>query len=468
MSFIKSIKNAFGGSDNEDYDVFGQPTTFVNPFSKDKNVPGAREQEKEEVHVEVDQHEEYTIDAEFADKAVKLMNEHTQAVIDMIKGNWKQERERLLAQVEDSKKFADEAREKMQVGEAKRHQAQTRSEELSAKVTELENNLEKMEIDKKSLESRLKAMEVRGDNSEELSKQAEELNATVEDLKSQLQERDAEIERLNSVPEGPSVEELNEQIRERDERIQALQGSVTEYEDRLKIADEDLKAAEELQKTLEQVEEFKEKKNAEIVSLRQQVADLQQRASEYDELRKAHIILQEENEDNKKNIEQLEQTAKQIAEVQNRRSIETGNIIDGLKQQLANANAVAEDYKRRFNSLSADGNEKQANFAKITAERDDAKAELKRIQVTLSKKQHEAQAMNDAIADKDRRIAALMQEMEQLKASSAQRPVAADDRTYVEDSGIKDAVGDIDDIDWIDDGNQPPHPGEDPRQLSLF
>jgi hypothetical protein len=26
----------------------------------------------------------------------------------------------------------------------------------------------------------------------------------------------------------------------------------------------------------------------------------------------------------------------------------------------------------------------------------------------------------------------------------------------------------IDDIDWDDDGSMPPHPGEDPRQLSLF
>ena len=38
MSFFKSIKSAFGGSDGEDYDVYGQPTTFVNPFSKDKNL----------------------------------------------------------------------------------------------------------------------------------------------------------------------------------------------------------------------------------------------------------------------------------------------------------------------------------------------------------------------------------------------------------------------------------------------
>ena len=53
MSFFNSIKKAFGGSGDEEYDVFGQPTTFVNPFSKDKNVPG-REHEEDDVKIAVD------------------------------------------------------------------------------------------------------------------------------------------------------------------------------------------------------------------------------------------------------------------------------------------------------------------------------------------------------------------------------------------------------------------------------
>ncbi len=172
MSFFKSIKNAFGGSDGEDYDVFGQPTTFVNPFSKDKNVPGAHEpaKEKEEVVIEVDRQEEYALDAEFADKAARLMNEHTQAVIDMIKGTWKKEREQLLAKVEDAYKFVEEAKEKLQVGEANRRQAQSRAEDLTAKLNELETEMEKVNVDKMSLESRLKAMEVRGEADDELNK----------------------------------------------------------------------------------------------------------------------------------------------------------------------------------------------------------------------------------------------------------------------------------------------------------
>ena len=155
--------------------------------------------------------------------------------------------------------------------------------------------------------------------------------------------------------------------------------------------------------------------------------------------------------------------------MQNRRSIETGNIIDGLKQQLVSANAMAEDFKRKYNSLSVDGNERAANFAKITAERDDVKAELKRIQVTLQKKQHEAQAMNDAIIEKDRRIAALMQQVEELSKRPAEP--AQGGGIFQEPSVVTEddpAMSEIDDIDWADDGSQPPHPGEDPRQLSLF
>lgn len=472
MSFIKSIKNALGGSSDDEYDVFGQPTTFVNPFSKDKNVHD-QERVNDDVHIEVDKTEEYAIDAEFADKAARLMNEHTQAVIAMLKGNWKKEREELMQKVEDANKLVEENKEKMQVNEANRRQAHNRANELSGKVDELEAAYDKLEIEKKSLESRIKAMEARGDNSEELNAQIEQLNATIEDLHKQVADRDAEIERRDNMPlpadDGPTIDQLNQQVEQRDELIERLRANVTELEERLAAAAEDLKAAEELQKTVEQVEEFKDKKNSEIASLRQQIIDLQKRASEFDELRKAHIVLKDENESQRKTIEQLEQTAKQNAEVQNRRSIETGNIIDGLKQQLASANAMAEDFKRKYNSLSVDGNERAANFAKITAERDDVKAELKRIQVTLQKKQHEAQAMNDAIIEKDRRIAALMQQVEELSKRPAEP--AQGGGIFQEPSVVTEddpAMSEIDDIDWADDGSQPPHPGEDPRQLSLF
>ena len=463
MSFFRSIKNAFGGSD-EEYDVFGQPTTFVNPFSKDKNVA---EHDKDDVQIVVDEQEEYTIDAEYGDKAVRLMNEHTQAVIDMLKGSWKKEREELMMKVEEAAKALEEGKAKVNEHEASRKQAQARAQDLADKVSQLEDDLEKLNVDKMSLESRLKAMEVKGEAADENDKKVDELNAVIEDLKSQLAEKDAEIERRDNMPlpadDGPTIDQLKQQVEQRDELIERLRANVSELEERLEAAAEELKSIDELQKTIDEVQEFKDKKNSEISSLRQQIIDLQKRASEFDELRKAHIVLQGEKEALLKNIDQLEQTAKQNAEVQHRRSIETGNLIDGLKQQLASVSAVAEDFKRKYNSLSVDGNEKAANFAKITAERDDAKAELKRTQVTLQKKQHEAQAMSDAIAEKDRRIAALMQQVEELSKRPAASPVVAEPEVP-EDPALRA----IDDIDWEDDGSLPPHPGEDPRQLSLF
>ena len=465
MSFFKSIKSAFGGSEDE-YDVFGQTTSFVNPFSKDKNVTD-REHVQEDVQIQVDEHEEYAIDAEFADKAVKLMNDHTLAVIDMLKGSWKKEREELIKKVEQAEAVVEESKEKMQVNEANRRQAQNRASDLTNKVAELEGQLEKLDIEKKSLESRIKAMEVKGNDNDELNAKMEEMNATIEDLMKQVADRDAEIERRDNMPlpadDGPTIDQLNQKIEQRDELIERLRENITELEGRLNAAAEELKGAEELKKAVEQVEEFKDKKNSEISSLRQQIIDLRERSSQFDELRKANIVLNEEKETLQKNIEQLEQAAKQNADVQNRRSIETGNLIDGLKQQLATVSAMAEDYKRKYNSLSMDGNEKAASFARITAERDDAKAELKRTQVTLQKKQHEAQAMSDAINEKDRRIASLAQQVEELEkrlqaAPAAQVPTIQDDP----------AMSAIDDIEWADDGSMPPHPGEDPRQLSLF
>ena len=465
MSFFKSIKSAFGGSEDE-YDVFGQTTSFVNPFSKDAK-PADRERVQDDVKIEVDKNAEYAIDAEFADKAARLMNEHTLAVINMLKGSWKSEREELMKKVEEADKIVEENKEKMQAVEAARRQAQNRASDLTNKVMELESQLEKLDIEKKSLESRIKAMEVRGEGADELQGKVDELNTVIEDLKKQVADRDAEIERRDAMPlpadDGPTIEQLNQQIEQRDDLIERLRGSIADLEGRLNAAAEELKEAEELKKAVEQVEEFKDKKNSEISSLRQQIIDLQRRTSEFDEMRKANIVLKEDKEGLLKTIDQLEQAAKQNADVQNRRSIETGNLIDGLKQQLASVSAMAEEYKRKYNSLSMDGNEKAANFAKITGERDDAKAELKRTQVTLQKKQHEAQAMADAIAEKDRRIAALTQQIEELKAQqSAQAPA---DVPFGKDDPAMSA---IDDIDWEDDGSMPPHPGEDPRQLSLF
>ena len=466
MSFFKSIKNAFGGSDDE-YDVFGQTTTFVNPFSKDANAAD-KERVQDDVQIEVDKQEEYAIDAEYADKAARLMNEHTLAVIDMLKGSWKREREELMKKVEDADKMVEDIKEKMQANEANRRQAQNRATDLTNKVMELEGQLENLDLEKKSLESRIKAMEVKGEGADELNQKVDELNAVIEDLKKQVADRDAEIERRDSMPlpanDGPTVDQLTQQVEQRDELIERLRSNISELEGRLNTAAEELKEAEELKKAVEQVEEFKDKKNSEISSLRQQIIDLQRRTSEFDEMRKANIVLQNDKEALQKTIDQLEQTAKQNADVQNRRSIETGNLIDGLKQQLASVSAMAEDYKRKYNSLSVDGNEKAANFAKITAERDDAKAELKRTQVTLQKKQHEAQAMADAIAEKDRRIAALSQQVEDLKAT-AQRIAEVQDTPFDKDDPAMSA---IDDIDWEDDGSMPPHPGEDPRQLTLF
>ena len=144
MSFIKSIKNALGGSSDDEYDVFGQPTTFVNPFSKDKNVHD-QERVNDDVHIEVDKTEEYAIDAEFADKAARLMNEHTQAVIAMLKGNWKKEREELMQKVEDANKLVEENKEKMQVNEARRKAVESGQDALAEQLKKSEDWLKLLE-----------------------------------------------------------------------------------------------------------------------------------------------------------------------------------------------------------------------------------------------------------------------------------------------------------------------------------
>ena len=453
MSLIDLIKNACGGSDDKEYDVFGQPTTFVNPFAKDKIVANHEAgKSQDEVQVDVDKQEGYAIDAEFADKAARLMDEHTQAVIGMIKGSWKTEREELLKQVEDAKKAVEDIKAQMQSNEANRRQAQSRANDMSARISEVEAEREKFEIENKSLQSRLKAMEAKGG--------VDNLNAELDRVKKELEEQTAEVECLTAAAkeaaEGPSVEELNKQIQQRDEVIEQLRVNNSEIQERLAEYEEELKGAEELQAALVEVEQFKEKKNAEIAALRQQVAEYKSRDTEFDQMRKDCIVLRDDNEKLNREIEELKATA----EVQYRRSVEAGNTIDGLKSQLAQAKASADDINNKFNALNADGNEKQANFAKIVAERDDARAELKRAKVLQDRLQHEANAMKDAIVEKDRQIAALRQ-MAASKMSAAMPASAPLDNDIPFDSG-EDAF-----VDDADDTARPPHPGDD-SQLTLF
>ena len=452
MSLIDLIKSACGGSDDKEYDVFGQPTTFVNPFAKDKIVAEHEAgKAQDEMQIEVDKQEGYAIDAEFADKAARLMDEHTQAVIDMIKGSWKTEREELLKQVEDAKKAVEEVKEQMQTNEANRRQAQSRANDMSARISEVEAEREKFEIENKSLQSRLKAMEVKGG--------VDNLNAELDKVKKELEEKTAEVERLiaaaNEAAEGPSVEDLTKQIQQRDELIEQMRVNNSELQEQLTACEEELKGAEELQSALEEVEQFKEKKNAEIASLREQVAEYKTRDTEFDQMRKDCIVMKDDNDRLNREIEELKATA----EVQYRRSVEAGNTIDALKQQLAQAKANADDINNKFNALNADGNEKQANFAKIVAERDDAKAELKRAKVLQERLQHEAQAMKDAIAERDMQIAALQQASANAGQETGANPMGND---IPFDAG-EDAFVDDD----ADDNARPPHPGDD-AQLSLF
>jgi len=488
MAIIKSIKSALGFSDGDDYDYL-EPThvAYVNPFSKDNNVP---EHDKGEEKVTVDQKQEYAIDAEYADKAARLMNEHAQAVMELVQQQWKREKDELLKRVEQADKVVAEAKEKMQANDAQRRTAQTRANDLAKQIATLQSEREQSDVEKKSLANRIKAMEMRNDDAGKTAQDVEKLTRHIEALRKQLSDKDkqlAEKDKLmadakQAAANPQEIDQLKAKLQERDALVVKLQDESKAMQEQLDQANEELQMAEEVQKQLEEVKEFKDKKNNEIATLKQQVNDMQRRTSEYDEMRKKLLVMEEENNNLKTEVENLNAQVDKSARTLEQRGIYAGNQIDRLKGELRTATATIEDLRDKYNSLSTTDSQRDDEINKLADELAEARAELKSTQIKLEKKQHELNAATDALNEKDRRIAALARQVPATQ-DTVQEEVREnklfDSRSAAPKPATSSLLDDLDEVDWVepenvpdnqpqDDGVMPPHPGDDPRQLSLF
>jgi len=483
MSFFNSIKRAFGVSDDNDtFDYEMSRNSYVNPFRKENNSSSAQGKD----HQDQQPNEDYAIDAEFADRAAQLMNQHAVAVAKKIEQQWLQEKERLLKQVKQAQEQVAAANEKMKAHDAQRRSAMNKANDLTNKIATMQSEQEQSNIQNKSLQNKIKALEVKGDGTEKMTQEINRLNGVVADLRKQLDQARQQPQQDNAklVKE---MEALKQQNVQKTQQCEELTKQLNDCKEQLDDANANLEAAELLKDKIEEVEVFKEKKNAEIASLRQQITEMQKRTSEYDEMRKKLIVAENESAKQQKAIDELNQMAKQNAEVQNRRNIDTGNQIDDLKQQLNAVAALAEDYKARLNAVYAQGNEATTKVERLTQERDDAKAELKQTQQNLEKAQHEVQAVSDALSDKDRQIAQLKAQLQQHAEKTAKiaalfgssitpeqpaepAPAATEepsaDSKHESDDALDIDVSDIDN--WPEDRDDENPDPDNTRQLSIF
>lgn len=161
---------------------------------------------------------------------------------------------KLTTNAAEQEKRAADARQKLQVEEAKRRALADKGEEQKARIATLEAEKEQYEIENKSLLNKLKVMQVYADDSNT--------------YKEQLNDRDNLIAALNA------------KLTEADQQAKNTAAEVQKIRSELKEATAALEIAAEMEQKLEQAEEMKSQDAQEIEELKAQIDQLKKQLEE--------------------------------------------------------------------------------------------------------------------------------------------------------------------------------------------
>ncbi|MBR1726012.1 MAG: hypothetical protein IJ724_05100, partial [Muribaculaceae bacterium] len=396
------MKRAFGftedGSDFEDeIRVDSHATPYVNPFRRDSvaqrgETAMAREDSAEQASQAMPDPEMAALKAQMQQMMSMMRNMQAQQAKDSGEkigaGSAEQRATESVSktQAEEHQGELGDIKQRLQHSETQRRAAQDRANALTEKVEQLQVLVSTLENDKKGLLNKIRVMEVKagGDGGtettdaiermmeqhhEELAdkdrqikqigieleqavaklEQAGDDRKQIDDLKQQLQDAKVELE--------VTGEQLTKEAREHEQLKAQLMQQLESKQAELDEANANLEIAEQVQKKLEEVEQFKEKKNAEIAQLKAEIERLTPQQGTQEKLERA----EQENANLHKTIEQLNAQAKDTADKHKRRDIDVANHIDALKAQLASAATVLESHRVEREQL-------EQQIAQFTAE----------------------------------------------------------------------------------------------------
>ena len=424
MDFFSKVKRAFGFPDDdsdygEELRTSVHSTPYVNPFRRDND--GLTTQEL----AQPDNQQPTTDEAEVADIRAQL-----QRMLAMLRNMQRslQQQENLLH--EPATKAAaqgddNELRQRLQQSETQRRAAQNRANSLSEKIEDLQVKVNTLENDKKGLLNKIRVMQVKAggdggtDTTDAIEKMMEqhhedlaEKDQQIAQLKQHLEQAQKQVEAFRVQAE--KVEAMEQQLAETREQLMKATNEATmaneqakqhadrskELEDELREAKENLEIAAQVQQKLEELQQFKEKKDAEITHLKAQVQQLnhdQDYKPKFEQAEKENAAL-------RKTIEQLNSLAKDTAEKHRRRDIDVANHVDALKAQLASAATVVERHRGEREQLE----QRMAGF----------KAEAFRALEDLHAKEEELADLRASLTVANAQIEQLRNELEQLRSTS--------------------------------------------------
>lgn len=410
---------------------------------------------------------------------------------------WIDERNALTGKLAQSNQRADEAvrkaseiKDRLMSEERQRRAIVERSHDLEARIADLEAQHEQEQLQNKGLLNKIKVMQLQVTDSQkdaeeitrlnklindqrtrlakivDLEAQIAELNAENDSLKQQLDEMQQSAEAQEIADEYKSkmevanalINELRSTAAAKEQEAKALSeklvvatNEITGLQDDLKAAQEELEIAAEIQEKIEQFEVIKERKDAEIRNLRNQLAQSKDADVAAASANSALAQSRSECDALKAQLAELQKKVAEQAEVSRAHDVDTANQIDRLK-------TTADKAEKARKTMSGELDEARARVDELTATLNRYKADNMSFDVQVKN-------LKANIKDRDAEIGELRRMLDAKGVEVGEIDITPFNADEIgdEDASVVSAIDDIDNIDWLMP-SPPSEPEEKPAE----
>ncbi|MBO4813480.1 MAG: hypothetical protein J5523_00820 [Muribaculaceae bacterium] len=362
MGLFRSIKRAFGFSDNGDEPndeldgINGERAArrpYVNPFKNDdkpeqetgsfEGAPGettsdeVTEQLLGEVIAIVNHNlPPFVVDNLDVEAERKSIGEALKPSVDAF---MKQVKAEAATDHRHDKDTIAELQEKAKTTEAQRRAVLAKYNDLQNKVATLEAEREQLELENKSLLNKMKVMKVKAGDTDfsdideavaTMDSSKREMEALTEEYQKKMEITNALLAefRADSSAKAEDLKKLNETLVQKEKALEELEARCKAMEEQLAEAQSETDLIDEVQEKIEQFEQIKLKKDQEINDLRQQLASYE---SSSGATSTKIASMKRRNDELEKTISKLTRQAADTSEKRNRRDIEVANQYNDLK-----------------------------------------------------------------------------------------------------------------------------------------
>ena len=454
MALFRSIKRAFGFSDNGDEPndeldgingERGAKRPYVNPFKTD-DKPAQESGKSEDAPVAPTSNE---VSEQLLSEVIAIVNRNLppfvvdnldveaerksigEALKPSVDAFMKQVKDESAADRQTDKTAIAELQEKVKTTEAQRRAVLAKYNDMQNKVANLEAEREQFELENKSLLNKIKVMKVKAGDTDfsDIDEAVASIDSSKKELESLTQEYQTKMEitnaliselRADAATKSDEVKKLNQQLADAQQRNDELAKQVEQLEKQLEeVPDSDLIA--DVQRKIEQFEQFKIKKNQEITELKQRLAQSESSSGDVSDQINA---FKQRNEELEKTIDKLNRQAADASQKRNRRDIEVANQYNDLKTRYNDALKQLEETKAQVEQLNADASVTQDIVDEMSRKNETITLQYRDASAMLTLAQDELDSARRQITELEASRDDLQQQIDALKEAAAAQAAA--------------------------------------------